>query len=122
MPTGEEQARAGLAESVRKNRQQMDITEESRQLLVAALREEMAEAFAHGLKDAMSSENARTFVRAMLAEAQTMATEKTGEVVGGAVLALLKRAALFLFLGSIVYAVGGWSALAALGKFLKAGA
>jgi hypothetical protein len=118
MPTGEDQARAGLAESVRKNRQQMEITQESRELLSATLRDEMGDAFARGLKEAMTSDNARLFVRAMFAEAQSMATEKTGEVVGGAVVALLKRGALFLFLGGIVYAVGGWGALAGLIKWL----
>lgn len=120
MGTGEDQARAGLAESVDTNRHQVAMTEESRQLLAATLREEMGEAFERGLKHAMSSDNARQFVRAMLTEAQNMATEKTGQMVGSAVMALAKRALLFIFLGSIVYALGGWSALAALGKFLAA--
>lgn len=121
MGAGEDRARAALAASVDHNRNQVALTEESRQVLQAVLREDMGKAFEAGLSKAMTSDNARMFVRAMLTEAQTMATEKTGQVVGNAVVALLKRGLLFVFLGSIVYALGGWSALAALGKFLKAG-
>lgn len=122
MPTGEERARAALGHSVRENRQQMDITEESRRLLSDMLEDRMRIAVAEGISAAMTDANAQKFVRAMLLEAQTLATEKTGEMVGGAVIALLKRTALFLVLGSIVYAVGGWTSLAALIKFLKGGA
>lgn len=100
----------------------MDITEESRRLLSDMLEDRMRIAVAEGISAAMTDANAQKFVRAMLLEAQTLATEKTGEMVGGAVIALLKRTALFLVLGSIVYAVGGWTSLAALIKFLKGGA
>lgn len=111
-----------MTESVGRNRTQVALTEESRVLLTAMLRDEMADSFSRGLKDAMTSDNARQFVRTMLAEAQEMATERTGRIVGNAVLALARRALLFIFLGSIVYALGGWSALASLMKFLKGAA
>lgn len=118
MSPGDAAARAGLAGSVDENRQQVALTEESRKMLQSVLRDDMGNAFEAGLTKAMSSENARLFVRAMLTEAQKMAAEKSVEVAGGALKALIGKALLFLFLGSIVYAFGGWSALAALAKFL----
>lgn len=116
---GRAAARNALEKSVSDNRQQVELTDESRRLLKDMLRDEMGEAFARGLREAMTSENARVFVRAMLTEAQSMATEKSVEVAGGVIKALFKRALMFLLLGSIVYSLGGWTALAALGKFLS---
>lgn len=121
MAPGEKTVREALRGNVQENRQQMDITEESRLMLRDTLRNEMSDAFAAGLQEAMTSDNAKLFVRAMLTEAQRMATEKSVEVAGGVLKALLGRALLFLFLGSIVYALGGWTALAAMGKFFSKG-
>lgn len=111
--------KAAMQDSVHTNRDQVALTEESRLLLRDTLREDMGDAFAQGLKDVMTSDNARVFVRAMLTEAQTMAAEKSVEVAGGLLKAVVLRALTFLFLGSIVYALGGWTALAAMGKFLS---
>jgi hypothetical protein len=121
MSTAEETA-AALRASKTINESQQAITDESRVLLIGFLRNEMRDelriAVAEGVSGAMTDANAQKFVRSMWAEAQKMAAEKSVEVAGGAIKALLKRALLFLFLGSLVYAVGGWSALAALAKFL----
>lgn len=118
MNSSEEAARS-LRKSVTDNRNQMDLTEESRLLLRDTLKDDMGDAFAAGLKNAMNSENARLFVRAMFAEAQQMAAEKSVQVAGGVIKAVLIRGLTFMVLGWLVYAVGGWTALAALGKFLK---
>lgn len=112
-----DQAASALRKSVSDNRAQMDLTEESRLLLRDTLKDDMGDAFAAGLKNAMNSENARLFVRAMFAEAQKVAAEKSVEVAGGIVKAIVLRAITFAVLGWLVYAVGGWSALAAFLKF-----
>lgn len=119
MNTSEEAARS-LRKSVSDNRAQMDLTEESRLLLRDTLKDDMGDAFAAGLKNAMNSENARLFVRAMFSEAQTLAAEKSVEVAGGVLKALAVRMLTFLLLGWIVYSVGGWTALAGFAKFLSA--
>lgn len=116
----QDKAREALRKSVEENRPQVDITEESRLMLRDTLRNEMSEAFAEGLREAMTSDNARVFMRAMLSEAQQMATEKSVEVAGGVLKAIAIRAITFLFIGSIVYSLGGWSALAAMGKWFSA--
>jgi len=120
MTSGEDQARAGLASSVEQIRQQVTLTEESRLLLQAGLRQDVRDAFAEGLKEAMTSENARLFMRSMLAEAQKMAAEKSVEVAGGLLKAAAMKALTFLFLGGIVYSLGGWGALASFVKWLTA--
>jgi len=117
-PTPEEIARAKLRVSVSDNREQMHMTEESRLLLAALIRDEMRVAVAEGIGAAMNDKNAATFCRAMVQEAKNMAAEKSVEMAGGVLKAFLGKALTFVFLGSLVYAVGGWSALAAMGKFL----
>lgn len=117
-PPAETTARDALRASVHTNQQQQALTEESRLLLADMLENRMRIAVAEGIAESMTDENAARFCRAVLSEAQKMASEKTGQMVGGAVMALVKRGLLFVFLGSIVYAIGGWSALAGLAKFL----
>lgn len=116
----EQKARESLRKSVEDNAQQMAITQESRELLAAVLRDDMRIAVAEGISAAMTDANAQKFVRSMLREAQQMAAEKSVAVAGGALKALFMRALTFLFLGLIVYGLGGWSALMAFGKFLAA--
>lgn len=106
-----------MGKSVDDNRQQVTMTDESRRLLVDLVDSRMRAAVADGIAEAMTAENARTFVHVVLAEAQAMAMVKTGEVMGNAIWALIKRGLMFLFLGSIVYSIGGWALLAKVGKF-----
>lgn len=117
MTEAAEGLKAAMGASMDRNRHQVAMTDESRQLLTSMLRDEMRVAVADGIAAAMTDKNAAQFCRAVLGEAQKMATEKTGEVVGSALGALVKKGLMFLFLGSIVYAIGGWSALAKLGSF-----
>lgn len=120
----ENQARESLRRSVDENKSQQALVQESRELLTSLIRNEMRDdlriAVAEGVQAAMTDANAQRFVRSMLAEAQRMAAEKSVEVAGGVFKALVMRALTFLFLGLIVYSLGGWSALAAFGKFLAA--
>jgi hypothetical protein len=117
-PPAADKTREALRTSVDANRQQQALTEESRVLLADLLENRMRAAVAEGIAEAMTEEAAQKFVRSVLAEAQRLATAKAGEAAVGVVGALFKRALLFLVLGSLVYMVGGWSALASLGKFV----
>lgn len=116
-----DEARAGLRKSVADNRGQMDLTDESRRLLGDLLGDQlenrMRVAVAEGVTAAMTEENAQRFVQAVLTEMQKAATMKAGEVAGSVLKAALGKLVMFLVLGSIVYSWGGWSALAAMGKF-----
>ena len=117
MTAAAENLRASMDDSMRKNATQVAMTDESRRLLTSLMSDEMRLAVAEGIQAAMSEENAQRFVRAVLNEAQRMATAKAGEAAVGVIGVLVKRAVLFLFLGSVVYAIGGWAALASMAKF-----
>jgi hypothetical protein len=80
------------------------------------LEQKMRTAVSDGIKTAMTDEAAEKFWSTGLAVLQRQATQKTGQLVGGAVLGLAKKAMLFMVLGALVYSIGGWTALAALWK------
>lgn len=119
--TGEAATAQAMRKSVDDNARQMLLTHESRELLTSfvrtEVRDEMRLAVSEGITAAMTAENARTFVHVVVAEAQAMATAKTGEVVGNAVWGLVKRGLLFLIMGSLIYKIGGWALLAKVGGF-----
>ena len=85
---------------------------------IAHLEEKMAEAVTRGIRSAMTPETAEMFWSAGLTMLQREAQQHAGRFVIGGLAGLAKKAALFLALGGIVYAVGGWSALAGLFKHL----
>lgn len=120
-----EATRENLRQSVADNRDQQALVQESRELLTDLMRNEMHDgmrmAVAEGIQAALTEDNARKFVQAVLAEFQAAATMKTGQIAGGLLKAFIGRVFLFVMLGSIVYAVGGWNALAALAKYLASG-
>ena len=83
---------------------------------IAYLEERIAAAVGNGIKTAITEETAVAFWSAGLAALQKQATQHAGRFVLGGILGLLRKASLFFMLGGIVYAVGGWAALAALAK------
>ncbi len=76
------------------------------------------EAVKQGITEAMTEDNARLFWAAGLKVFQEEATQHTGRIVIGGMKGLFSRVLLFLVLGSVVYAFGGWSGLAGLFKTL----
>lgn len=95
MTPGEAAARAGMGKSVGENAHQMAITQESRELLAALLRDEMRVAVAEGIAAALTDENAARFWRAGMQVLQEQAAKQAGIwVLGG-----LKRA---LWIGTVV--------------------
>lgn len=118
MTAAADAARDALRGSVDTNRQQQALTEESRVLLAAMLRDEMRLAVAEGISAAMTDEAAEKFWNTGLAVLQRQAKTAAGGFVLGGLGALFRRVGLFVLLGGIVYWIGGWSALATFGKFL----
>ena len=83
---------------------------------IAYLEERIAAAVGDGIKTAFTEDTAVAFWSAGLAALQKQATQHAGRFVLGGIWGLLRKASLFFMLGGIVYAVGGWAALAALAK------
>lgn len=83
---------------------------------IAYLEERIAAAVGNGIKTAITEDTAVAFWSAGLAALQKQATQHAGRFVLGGIWGLLRKASLFFLLGGIVYAVGGWAALAALAK------
>lgn len=84
----------------------------------AWLEAKMAAAVREGIKGAMTEETAAAFWAAGLTVLQKQATQHAGRFVLGGLWGLLRKASLFMALGGIVYAIGGWTALATLFKAL----
>ena len=83
---------------------------------IAYLEERIAAAVGNGIKTAITKDTAVAFWSAGLAALQEQATQHAGRFVLGGIWGLARKASLFFLLGGIVYAVGGWAALAALAK------
>lgn len=83
---------------------------------IAYLEERIAAAVGNGIKTAITEETAVAFWSAGLAALQKQATQHAGRFVLGGIWGLARKASLFFLLGGIVYAIGGWAALAALAK------
>lgn len=111
MTAAEQEAAAALRASMTINHGQQLLTEESRLLLAALLREEMREAVREGIADAMTEEAAERFWRAGLDVLQRRAQEKAGRFLLDGFLAAGKK---LLWIGVIVlaaYSLGGWTLL-----------
>lgn len=78
----------------------------------------MREAVRDGLRDTVNDEAIERFWAGGLAMLQRQATQHAGRFVLGGLAGLFRKVGMFLVLGGVVYAVGGWSALASLGKTL----
>ena len=72
----------------------------------------MSQAVRKGIHEAMNEEAAERFWGAGLNVLQRQATTHAGRFVIGGLWGLARRASMFLVLGGVVYAIGGWGALA----------
>lgn len=93
------------------------LTEET----IKYLEQKMANAVQAGIQGAINEKTAEAFWAAGFKVLQTQASQHTGRFVLGGMWSLLNRVAVFLVLGGVVYAIGGWSALATLGKAIFGG-
>ena len=79
------------------------------------------QAVSEGIKGAMTEDTAQRFWSAGLTTLQKQATQHAGRMVLGGISGLLRKGAVFVLLGGLVYALGGWGALAKLAKVLFSG-
>lgn len=82
------------------------------------LEQKIAQAVRDGIAGAITEDTAAKFWGAGLAVFQKQAAAQTGKFVLSGLSGLLSKGFLFLLVGGLVYAVGGWSALAGLFKAL----
>lgn len=85
---------------------------------IAYLELRVAAAVQAGIKGALTEENAAAFWAAGISVFQKQATQHAGRFVLGGLWGLARKCSLFMLLGGVVYAIGGWAALAALFKSL----
>lgn len=78
----------------------------------------MRDAVRDGVRELVTPENMEQFWSSGFQMLQKQATAQAGRFVLGGLVGLLRKASLFVLLGGLVYAVGGWSALATLAKAL----
>lgn len=83
---------------------------------VEYLESRIASAVGSGIKSAMTEDTAAAFWMAGLTVLQKHAAQHAGRFVLGGIWGLLRKLGLFFTLGGLVYALGGWSALAAFFK------
>lgn len=82
----------------------------------AHMRDLMREAVREGLREALSDEAVERFWTSGLSMLQRQAAQQTGRFVLGGLAGIMRKAGMFLVLGGVVYAIGGWTALATLAK------
>jgi hypothetical protein len=87
-----------------------------REETLAHLQGVMREAVREGLIDAINDVAIERFWAGGLAMLQRQAAQHAGRFVLGGLMGIARKASLFLILGGVVYALGGWTALAALAK------
>lgn len=111
MSSAEDTAAAALRASKAINQGQQNLTEESRLLLAAMLRDEMRVAVAEGIASVLTSEAMWAKVFEVL---QKQATERTGRWVLGGLTTMVKKAVWISIFALMVYSIGGWSLLKAV--------
>lgn len=83
----------------------------------------MREAVASGIREVLSDkEIVADFWSGAFEQLQESAQRHTGRILLGSLGAVAKRVGLFVTLGLIVYAIGGWSAIVKLWHALTSGA
>ena len=82
------------------------------------LEQRLAGAMVKAMRESMTEEVAREFWGAGVKVLREQATEHTGRFVLGGLSGLARRVGTFLLLGGVVYAIGGWAALAKLWQAL----
>lgn len=94
--------------------QEVRLTDET----ILYLNEQIKDAVRSGIKDAVDEGAVRAFWATGLTVLQEQAAEHAGRFVLGGLWGILRKMSMFLVLGVVVYAVGGWQALVGLFKVL----
>lgn len=110
VPAGSEhQTAAALRASKAINHCQQVLTEESRLLLAAIVRDEMRVAIAEGISAAMTDAAAERFWSKGMEVLQRQAKEKAGDFLVDGVTTAAKRLLWVGVFALVVYSVGGWT-------------
>jgi hypothetical protein len=113
MTAGEEAARSALAESVERNRADVQLAHETVEVVRGVLRQEMRDAVAEGIAMAMTDENAERFWVKGFEVAQQQAKKRlrdgAGDLVLGGLRGLFKWGSMVVIALAFAYYVGGWS-------------
>lgn len=89
---------------------------------IALMEQRMSAAVSDGIKNALTEpDTVAQFWAAGLSVMQKQASEHTGRFVICGLVGLAQKVGMFLVLGGMVYAVGGWSALASLWRVVFGG-
>lgn len=83
------------------------------------LEERLEECMRRAIKQSINDESARLFWEAGINVLRKEAAQHTGRFVLGGLRAIAARVTMFVILGSVVYAIGGWAGLAKLWQFLQ---
>ena len=84
-----------------------------------AIRNEVKQAMTEWTKtEVFTRQNMEVFWASAFDVLQEKAQEHTGRFVFSSLSAVVRKVSIFVLIGAFVYAVGGWTALAALVKFL----
>lgn len=117
----EEDAAEALRASYAEEKQQIAMTEGSRLVLQAMLRDELPAAVADGLKRVMTPETARMFADVFIEAMKQHASIKVDTWAGGVVKTTFKKmwdhAWLIVFAIGFAYSVGGFEAVAGVVKW-----
>ena len=101
--------------------QQIAMTEGARKVLQEMLRNDLPEAVAEGIKKVVTAETARVFadvfIDAMKQQASVKVDTWAGKLVKGAAAKIWNNLWLIVFAIVFAYSVGGFGAVAALGKW-----
>ena len=111
MTESEREAAAALRASMAINEGQQALTDESRVLLVALMRDEMRVAVAEGIAAALTDEAAERFWSKGLEVLQRQAKAKAGGFLLDGVLAAGKKLMWVSVFLLVAYSVGGWTLL-----------
>lgn len=82
------------------------------------LEQKMAKAVKDGLQSVLNEQTAEAFWAAGFNVLQRNATQHAGRFVIGGLWGITRKLSTFVLLGGIVYALGGWNALAGFFKLL----
>lgn len=102
----------------RRSPAEVRLTQETIDYMTELVQQAVRQAVSEGIKGAITEDTAARFWSAGMQALQRQATHRAGRMVLGGLAGMLSRGAMFLLLGGIVYAVGGWALLAKLAKAL----
>jgi hypothetical protein len=106
-----------MAESTRKP-VEVRLTDETISYLDQRIADAVRVGISQALQEALTKDTAQKFWSAGFEMLQEQASVHAGRFVVGGLWGLIRKASMFLVLGGVVYAIGGWAGLAKLWHIL----